>query len=75
MMLDKQLFPALESLFTRLESEGRAERLVVVSKFRPDCDPVFISHVHEVFSEYRVKHIRQSEVQDFANAVEAEAHA
>jgi hypothetical protein len=134
---DKKLFPTLESLFTRLESEGRAElnystklpvfgqefkvpfayrngvlnlvkpksfgqkapqhaldlairgdlinkhsvegdknpRLVVVSKFRPDCDPDFISHVDEVFSEYRVKHVRQSEIDQFANLVEAEAHA
>ncbi len=134
---DKKLFPTLESLFTRLESEGRAElnystklpvfgqefkvpfayrngvlnlvkpkyfsqrapqhaldlairgdlinkhgvddatspRLVVVSKFRLDCDPDFISHVDEVFGEYRVKHVRQSEIDDFANAVEAEAHA
>ena len=50
-------------------------RLVVVSKFRPDCDPAFISHVDEVFGEYRVKHVRQSEIDDFANEVEAEAHA
>lgn len=134
---DKKLFPTLESLFTRLESEGRAElnystklpvfgqefkvpfaycngvlnlvkpksfsqkapqhaldlairgdlinkhgveddtssRLVVVSKFRPDCDPDFISHVDEVFKEYRVKHVRQTEIDQFANLVEAEAHA
>jgi len=134
---DMKLFPTLDSLFTRLESEGRAElnystklpvfgqefkvpfayrngvlnlvkpkyfcqkapqhvldlairgdliskhgvedamnpRLVVVSKFRPDCDPAFISHVDEVFGEYRVKHVRQSEIDDFANEVEAEAHA
>jgi hypothetical protein len=134
---DKKLFPTLESLFARLESEGRAElnystklpvfgqefkvpfayrngvlnlvkpksfsqkapqhaldlairgdlinkhgvedatspRLVVVSKFRPDCDPDFISHVDEVFKEYRVKHVRQSEIDQFANLVESEAHA
>ena len=134
---DKKLFPTLESLFTRLESEGRAELnystklpvfgqefkvpfayrngvlnlvkpkyfsqkapqhaldlairgdlinkhgvedatsplLVVVSKFRPDCDPDFILHVDEVFNEYRVKHVRQSEIDEFANLVEAEAHA
>jgi hypothetical protein len=134
---DKKLFPTLESLFARLESEGRAElnystklpvfgqefkvpfayrngslnlvkpksfsqkapqhaldlairgdlinrhgvenatspQLVVVSKFRPDCDPDFISHVDEVFKEYRVKHVRQSEVDQFANLVEEEAHA
>ena len=134
---DKKLFPTLESLFTRLESEGRAElnystklplfgqefkvpfayrnavlnlvkpkyfsqkapqhaldlairgdlinrhgieddtssRLVVVSKFRPDCAPDFISHVDEVFKEYRVKHVRQSEIDQFANLVETEAIA
>ena len=134
---DKKLFPTLELLFTRLESEGRAElnystklpvfgqefkvpfayrngvlnlvkpksfsqkapqhaldlairgdlinkhgvedatspRLVVVSKFRPDCDPDFILHVDEVFKEYRVKHVRQSEIDQFAKLVEAEAHA
>jgi hypothetical protein len=134
---DKKLFPTLESLFTRLESEGRAElnystklpvfgqefkvpfayrngvlnlvkpksfsqkapqhaldlairgdlinrhgvddatspRLVVVSKFRADCDPDFISHVDEVLNEYRVKHVRQSEIDEFASLVEAEAHA
>lgn len=134
---DKKLFPTLESLFTRLESEGRAElnystklpvfgqefkvpfayrngvlnlvkpkyfsqkapqhaldlairgdlinrhgiaddtssRLVVVSKFRPDCAPDFISHVDEVFKEYRVKHVRQSEIDQFANLVETEAVA
>jgi hypothetical protein len=133
---DKKLFPTLESLFTRLEYEGRAELnystklpvfgqefkvpfayrngvlnlvkpkyfsqktpqhaldlairgdlinkhgvedatstlLVVVSKFRPDCDPDFILHVDEVFNEYRVKHVRQSEIDEFAKIVESEAH-
>ena len=134
---DTKLFPTLESLFKRLEAEGRAvldystklpvfgqefkvpfayrngmlnlvkpksfsqkapqhaldlairgdlinkhgiendanPRLVVVSKFRPDCDPDFISHVDKVFKEYRVKHVRQTEIDQFANLVEAEAHA
>lgn len=134
---DKKLFPALESLFTRLEAQGRAElnysmklpvfgqeftvpfayrngvlnlvkpkffnqkapqhaldlairgdlinkygvgdatnpRLIVVSKFRADCDPNFMLHVDEVFKEYRVKHVRQSEIEEFANSVEAEAYA
>lgn len=133
----KKLFPALESLFTRLEAQGRAElnystklpvfdqefrvpfayrngvlnlvkpkyfrqndsqqaldlairgdllnkhgmkgtevrRLVVVSKFPPDCNPAFISHVDEVFSEYRVRHVQQSEIDDFVATVDAEAHA
>ncbi len=47
----------------------------VVSKFRPDCDADFILHVDEVFNEYRVKHVRQSEIDQFANLVDTEAHA
>jgi len=132
----EKLFPKLQSLFSRLSSEGRAElnyhaklpvfgqeftvpfayrngvlnlvkpqrfshrapqqalnlairgdlihkhgledapnpNLVVVSRFDIPCDPEFISHVDRVLEEYSVKHIRQSEVSEFAERIDVEAH-
>lgn len=49
-------------------------QLVVVSRFPADCDPEFVSHVDQLFSEYRVKHVHAEHVEDFVNLVESEAH-
>lgn len=49
-------------------------RLVVISKFAPNCDPDFVRHVDQLFSEYSVKHVPAANVDEFASQVEAEAH-
>ena len=50
-------------------------RLVVVSRFPADCDAGLISHVDELFGEYSVKHIHDTDIDAFANQIEIEAHA
>lgn len=54
--------------------DHQKSQLVVISKFAPNCDPDFIRHVDQLFSEYSVKHVPAANVDEFASQVEAEAH-
>jgi len=60
-----------------LEKHGlenhQKSRLVVISKFAPKCDPDFVRHVDQLFTEYSVKHVPAANVDEFASQVEAEA--
>jgi hypothetical protein len=55
--------------------DRQESRLVVISRFAPKCDPEFVHHVDQLFSEYSVRHVPAAAVEEFANQVEVEAHA
>lgn len=54
--------------------DAQKQQLVVVSRFPDDSDTDMVSHVDDLFHEYAVKHVRHSEVDQYAAQVEAEAH-
>lgn len=56
-------------------NDHQESRLIVISKFSPKCEPDFVRHVDQLFSEYSVKHVHSGDVEKFADQVEAEAHA
>ncbi len=56
-------------------NDHQESRLIVISKFSPKCEPDFVRHVDQLFSEYSVKHVHSGDVKKFADQVEAEAHA
>lgn len=56
-------------------NDQQNSRLVVISKFAPKCEPDFVRHVDQLFSDYSVKHVPADTVEQFASQVEAEAHA
>ena len=46
--------------------DHQKSRLVVISKFAPKCDPDFVRHVDQLFSQYSVKHVHSDNVKEFA---------
>jgi hypothetical protein len=56
-------------------NDQQKSRLVMISKFAGKCEPDFVRHVGQLFSEYSVKHVHSDTVKEVADQVEAEAHA